>query len=146
MKLRYIGYVLSVGLAVIFISLPACSREEKQHSYLAKNKSGSVEKKRFTPEAEDITTDEADGLKIIKDVINVTFTSTTDEETVKKLVAEVNGKIVGYDKAVNFYQIRLPGVDLKTLDAIRFKLLAKKEVETASRVPVSVQKNYFYVK
>jgi hypothetical protein len=130
----------------MFLTLPACSRGEKQKSYLAKNKSGSVERKFFTPDEDDLIVDRSDGLKIIKDVINVTFKSTVDEETIKRLVAEVDGKIVGYDKSVNFYQIRLPGVDLKTLDATRFKLLAKKEVETATRAPVSVHKNYYYVK
>jgi len=146
MRLRYIGYALSAGLVCVLLTLSACSRGEKQQSYLAKSKSGSVEKKFFTPESEDIIIDKSDGLKIIKDVINVTFKANVDEETIKRLVAEIDGQIVGYDKSVNFYQIRLPGVDLKTLDAKRFKLLAKKEVETASRAPVSVHKNYYYVK
>jgi len=146
MWFRYIGHALSVSLVFIFLTLPACSRGDKHQSYLEKNKSGSVEKKFFTPEPEDIVIDESTGLKIIKDIINVTFKSTADEETIKKLVAEIGGQTVGYDKSVNFYQIRLPGVDLKTLDAKRFKLLAKKEVETASRAPVSVHKDYYYVK
>jgi len=146
MWFKFVGYTLSAGLVFMFLTLSACSRGENHKSYLEKNKSGSVAKKFFTPTTEDIITDKSDGLKIIKDVINVTFKANVDEETVKRLVAGIDGQIVGYDKSVNFYQIRLPGVDLKTLDAKRFQILAKKGVETASRAPVSVHKDFYYAR
>jgi hypothetical protein len=114
---------------------------------MQKSKGGSVAKSFFAPEEDDIIEDRETGLRIIKDVIIVIFTPDTDEATIEKIIASVNGKIVGYNKAVNFYQVRFPGADLATVDSIRLKLLSSfKEVEMTSRSPTSVHKNPFYVK
>ena len=116
-------------------------------SFMSKKEGGSTAKRFFSPSEEDIVKDEDTGLDIIKNVISVTFTPNTSEDTIKKIVSSINGEIVGYDKAVNFYQIRVPNADLQELDRIRMKLLSEhKEVEMASRCAVSVHKNPYYVK
>jgi hypothetical protein len=102
----------------------------------------------FAPSDEDIV-DDADtaGLKIIKDVISVTFRPDTDEISIKKIISSVNGEIVGYDKAVNYYQIRFKGKSLEEVGAIRLGLLATyKEIEIAVTIPVSTHRNPYYVK
>ena len=102
-------------------------------SFMQKGK-GATGKLVYMPPEESIIEDEDTGLNIIKDVINITFKPGTDEATIKKIIASANGEIVGYDKAVNFYQIRLPSADLATVDSVRFKLLSEyKEVELTSR-------------
>ncbi len=101
----------------------------------------------FKPTEEDIIQDEETGLQVIKDVINVTFTSDTTVDTVNKIVQSVGGEIVGYDKRVNLYQIKFTGAELSKVDEIRMKLLGdRKEIEMTSRVSVSVHKDPYYVK
>lgn len=131
---------------IFFVAISGCSDDGKT-TFMQKTKGGSVAKSFFAPKEDDIVEDKETGLKIIKDVISVTFKPDTDEATIEKIIASVNGEIVGYDKAVNFYQIRFPGVDLATLDSIRLKLLGGfKEVELASRSVISVHKNPFYAR
>lgn len=114
---------------------------------MQKGKGGSTGKLAYVPPEEDIVTDADSGLDFIKDTINIIFRPDTDEATVEKIIASANGKVVGYDKAVNFYQIRIPGADLATVDSIRLKLLSDfKEVESTSRAYISVHKDPFYVK
>lgn len=116
-------------------------------TFMQKGKGGSAGKLVYMPPEESIIEDADTGLNIIKDVINITFKPDTDEATVEKIIASANGEIVGYDKAVNFYQIRLPGADLATVDSVRFKLLSEfKEVELTSRSFISAHKNPFYVR
>ena len=133
--------------AIIFpIILSGCSGANET-SFLQKGKHGSTGKLVYRPPEESIIEDADTRLEIIKDVINMTFKPGTDEATVEKIIASANGKIVGYDKAVNFYQIRFPGADLATVDSIRIKLLSEfKEVELTSLAFISVHKNPFYVK
>lgn len=101
----------------------------------------------FKPTDSDIVDDVDTGLKIVKDVISVTFDPRADEETIRKIVSSVNGEIVGYDKSVNLYQIRFRGKDLPAIDDIRKKLLSEnKQVEAAARMSVSVHKDPYYVK
>ena len=102
----------------------------------------------FSPAEEDIVDDaETAGLKIIKDVISVTFKPDTDEKTIEKIISSVNGKIVGYDKAVNYYQVQFKGKSLKEVKAIRQHLLASyKIVEIAVTIPVTTHRNPYYAK
>lgn len=114
---------------------------------MQKGKYGSAGKLIYMPPEESIIKDADTGLDIIKDVINMTFKSDTDEATVEKIIASANGKVVGYDKAVNFYQIQFPGADLAAIESLRIKLLSEfKEVELTSLSFVSVHKNPYYVK
>jgi len=140
---------LCVLFALFFISatvIAGCSKP-MDTSYMNKEGDPSAQKNFFNPTEDDIIEDEETGLRIVKDVINVNFSPKTDEESIKKIIASVNGKIVGYDKTVNLYQIRFPGANLETIDKIRMKLLGEhKEVEMASRCSVSAHKNPYYVK
>ena len=131
---------------VFFAAASGCSDSAKM-AFMQKSKGGSTAKSFFVPKEEDIIVDKDSGLKIIKDVFSVTFKPETDEATIKKIIASVNGKIVGYDKGVNFYQIRLAGVDLATLDKIRLRMLGDfKEVEMTSRSTISVHVDPYYAK
>ena len=140
---RVVLLCCAVILPVILSGCPGAN----EISFMQKGKHGSAGKLVYTPPEESIIEDVDTGLEIIKDVINITFKPGTDEATIEKIIASANGKIVGYDKAVNFYQIRFPGADLPTVDKIRIKLLSEfKEVELTSRSFISVHKNPFYVK
>lgn len=123
-----------------------CS-EEMTPSFMGKGDEGSAAQRFFKPTVDDIVKDEETGLEIVKDVINVNFSTKASEDTIKKIISSLNGEIVGYDKTVNLYQIRFKGKSLKEIDNIRMKLLSEyKEVEMASRLSVSAHKNPYYVK
>lgn len=101
----------------------------------------------FSPTDDDIILDKDTGLKIIKNVISVTFSPSTKKENAEKIIASLNGEIVGYDHSVNYYQVRFAVANIRELDQIRKRLLAQfKQVELASRTSVSVHKNPYYVK
>lgn len=126
--------------------LSGCSDEMGAPSFLSKGGSGSGQMF-FTPPEEDIVEDEATGLKIAKNAINVHFSPKLDEASIKKIISSVNGEVVGYDKSVNLYQLRFPGKSLEEVDKIRMRLLAEyKEVEAASRLAVSAHKNPYYAR
>ncbi len=141
MRLGALGVIACVTLLA-----SGCSDNDKG-SFVHGGKSGAGEKSFFRPTKDDIVTDKESGLKIIKDVINITFSSKAEKEAINKIIASVNGEIVGYDHSVNFYQIRIKGADLPTIDKIRMKLLGDfKEIEVASRCPVSAHKDPYYVR
>ncbi len=132
--------------ALVLLAGTGCSKD-KDRSFISKTGSGSATRSFFVPAEKDIVIDEETGLKIIKNVIIITFSPSTSRETAEKIIASVNGEIVGYDNSVNFYQVRLAGASPQKLDETRKKLLAQfKEVEMASKTTVSVHKNPYYVK
>lgn len=141
-----IGFViLGVIIATAFIFIRG-SDKGKSTAFMQKS-GGSTEKHFFLPTEDDIIDDVETGLKIIKNVINVTFSPDTSSTTINKIIESVDGEIVGYDKAVNLYQIRFTDTDLAAIDKIRMKLLSDfKEVEIASRCSVSVHENPYYVR
>lgn len=101
----------------------------------------------FIPPEEDMVTDEETGLLVVKNVVNITFSSRINRDDAEKTIASLGGEIVGRDAAVNFYQVRFKGADLSRIDAIRDKLLrGNKDVEMATRCPMSVHKNPYYIK
>ena len=101
----------------------------------------------FMPPEEDMVTDEETGLMVVKNVVNITFSSRLSRGDAEKTIASLGGEIVGQDGAVNFYQVRFKGADLARIDAIRGELLrGNKDVEMATRCPMSVHKNPYYVK
>lgn len=144
---------MAAGIGVFFLCVVAIAskfftgtKKGNATSFLQKSGS-STEKRLFLPDEEDIVDDVGTGLKIIKDVINITFSSKTSHSTIQKIIDSVNGEIVGYDKAVNLYQVKIANADLPTIDNIRTKLLSKyKEVEVAARCSVSVHTNPYYIK
>lgn len=137
------GFVVFCVIIAIFITR---SNKGGSASFMQKS-GGSTERHFFLPTEDDIIDDVDSGLRIIKDVINITFSKTTSDSTMHKIIDSVGGEIVGYDKAVNLYQIRLANTDLATIDKIRTMLLSNfKEVELASRCTVSVHENQYYVR
>ena len=137
--------ILGVIIATAFIFIRG-SDKGKSTSFMQKS-GGSKEKRLFLPSEDDTIDDVKSGLKIIKNVINVTFSHDTSSSTIKKIIESVGGEIVGYDKPVNLYQIRFADSDLATIDIIRMKLLRDfKEVELASRISVSVHYDPHYVR
>jgi len=120
----------------IFLSASGCSNNTENSGV-----------KFFTPAEDGLVMDEFTGLMTMKDVISITFSSKTDDETMKNILSSINGEVVGYDKSVKYYQIRFPGSDLQTIENLRLEILGKyKEVELASTIPVSAHKNPYYAK
>lgn len=146
LSFKSIGKIFLSVAVVLSVFLSGCS-DGKKTSFMQKGKRGSTAKSIYIPPEDDIIEDADTGLDIIKNVIVIAFNPDTDEATIEKIIASTNGKIVGYDKAVNFYQVKYPGADLATMDSIRFKLLSGfKEVEMTGRATTSVHKDPYYVK
>jgi len=142
---RWTAGVIAIPVAVTLM-VAGCSDGDRP-SYMQKSKNSSGGSSFFSPAQDDIITDEQTGLKIIKNVINVTFSPETSKKTIEKIVASVKGEIVGYDYSVNFVQIRFKKLELPAIDKMRLKMLGKyKEIESASRCPVSVFKNPYYAR
>ncbi len=129
--------------------LPACV-EEMHGSILDDGSSGSksgMTQKMFVPRPDDLTVEKATGLKVAKNVINITFKRDTDRAIVDTIISSVGGKIVGYDTPAGMYQVMFPGKSLSDLDPIRYQLLKEhKEVEAASRFFVSVYRDPYYIR
>lgn len=131
-------------LAVGFLA--GCEKEGGG-SYIQKGKSGRTGSSFFSPSQEDIVLDKASGLEFVKNVLNINFSPDADQATVEKIIASVDGEIVGYDYSVNFFQVRFKETDANALEEVRMKLLRDyKEVEMASHTPVSAKENPYYVK
>lgn len=129
----------AAALLAILVAVSACSQKKSNWD--------DNPQSFFKPTEADMVDDTDTGLRIVKDVISVTFDPRTDEETINKILSSVNGEIVGYDKSVNLYQARFKGKSLPAIDDIRKKLLSEnKQVEAATRISVSVHKNPYYVK
>lgn len=137
-------------LAALALAIAVCGpgcEKSGDTAYMQKSKTGSGEASFFVPDEKDIITDKDTGLQIIRNVMSVTFSPEADMETINKVVESINGEIVGYDYAVNHFQIRVPGADIRKIDELRMKILGDfREVEMASRCPVSAHKNPYYVK
>ena len=139
-------FVLPV-IPLFFLLLFAGCEKEGGGSYMHKGDGGRTGSKFFIPSEDDIVLDRASGLEFIKNVLNINFSPNADQKTIDKIIASINGEIVGYDYAVNFYQIRLKDMDANTLEEVRMKLLREyKEVEMASHTPVSAKENPYYAK
>ncbi len=122
-----------------------CSKE--MDTSFIQRESFSTAKSLYNPTDNEIVADKETGLEVIKDVINVIFAPETDKDTVNKAISFVQGEVVGYDKAVYLYQIRVKVKNLKELDEVGKKLLGKfKEGELVSKCSVSVHKNPYYVR
>ncbi len=137
-----------LGALVITLSvvplLFGCS-EEKKTNFMGKSQGPPPSF--FSPNEDDIVVEEASGLSFVKDVLNITFSKDTSQETAKRIISSVNATIVGYDYSVNFYQIRFPDTDFKTMQKIKMKMLADhKELELATSTPVSAKKNPYYAR
>jgi len=135
--------------AFLFISLAwgvaGCSKE--MDTSFIQRESFSNAKSLYSPTDNEIVADEDTGLEVIKDVINVIFAPETDKDTINKAISFIQGEVVGYDKAVYLYQIRVKVKSLEELDEVGKRLLGKfKQVELVSKCSVSVHKNPYYVR
>ncbi|MBI3581321.1 MAG: hypothetical protein HY098_04490 [Nitrospinae bacterium] len=137
----------SVGALVVVISLVAaagCSKGSHGHR---QKKGGDDLVSFYSPSQEEVVQDPATGLQVLKNVINVTISKKAPPGAVDKIVASINGEIVGYDKGVGFYQIRVKTANLAETEKIAHKLIADfKEVEMSSISPVSVHVDPYYIK
>ncbi|MBF0170070.1 MAG: hypothetical protein HQK87_03100 [Nitrospinae bacterium] len=101
----------------------------------------------YKPAPDEVIEDPSTGLQIAKEIIYLTFRKQTSKHTAEEIIGSVKGAIVGSDEAAQLYQVRFAGLDLAAIDAIRMKLLADHpEVQVASRLPVSVTKDPYYVR
>ncbi|MDH5676995.1 MAG: hypothetical protein OEZ55_09070 [Nitrospinota bacterium] len=99
----------------------------------------------FIPKPEDLVEDPETGLKVIRGTLNIHFSPKIPREEAEKAIAASGGEIVGYDHAVNFFQVRfkLEGAEL---DKKRIELLSSKNVEMVTATSVSVHEDPYYVK
>ncbi|VAX17678.1 hypothetical protein MNBD_NITROSPINAE01-1227 [hydrothermal vent metagenome] len=146
MKLKKSHLTLTAFLfAGLIWGVAGCSKE-MDTSFIQRD-SFSNAKSLYSPTDNEIVADEDTGLEVIKNVINVIFAPETDKDTINKAISFVQGEVVGYNKAVYLYQVRVKVANLKELDEISKKLLGKfKEVELVSKCSVSVHKNPYYVR
>lgn len=94
------------------------------------------------PSPQDIIKDEETGLLVVKDVIMITFTGGTAQTAIDDIVKGINGKVIGYDKGHNLYQIKIAGANLKDIQSKRLELMAKyRQIEMATIQTVSAAKN-----
>ncbi|HAP66941.1 MAG TPA: hypothetical protein DCQ99_03825 [Nitrospinae bacterium] len=94
------------------------------------------------PSPEDIIKDEETGLLIVKDVIMITFTGDTTQSTIDDIIKGINGKIIGYDKEHNLYQVKVAGANLKDIQSKKLELMTKhRQIEVAMIQTVSAAKN-----
>ncbi len=139
---------LTVRALVIITSLVAvagCSKE--RGSYSLYNKGGDGLSSFYSPSKDDIVQDPNSGLQVLKNVINVTISKKAPPGSIDRVVASINGEIVGYDKGVGFYQIRVKTANLAETEKIALKLITDfKEVEMSSICPVSAHVNPYYIK
>ena len=122
--------VLIVVLIIYFYTSP---------SFEESDSSTPVETKKFAlPKPEDIVLDEDSGLKAVKDVIMIGFSSGTDQATMDNIIKSINGEVIGYDKSVNLYQVKIPGANLKDIKSLGTSLISKyRKVEMATPQTVS---------
>lgn len=140
---------LPVRALVIIIGLVAaagCSKERGSNSLYNKG-GGDGLSSFYSPTKDDIVQDPNSGLQVLKNVINVTISKKAPSDSIDRVVASIKGEIVGYDKRVGFYQIRVKTANLAETEKIALKLITDfKEVEMSSICPVSAHVNPYYVK
>ncbi len=106
------------------------------------------EVKKFTlPAPEDILLDKETGLQVVKNVIMITFSKGTKQSDIDNIIKELNGKIIGYDRDSNLFQVKIPGADFNDIQSKIRSLLGKyRQVEMATPETVSVAKDPYWKK
>src|SRR3990172_11206830 len=106
-----------IGVVIIALSIYVF----KPHS-----PSPNKEVKSFAlPSPEDLVKDEETGLLVVKDVIMITFTGGTEQSAIDDIIKGINGKIIGYDKGHNLYQVKIGGANLKDTQSKTLELMTK---------------------
>ncbi|MBI3813440.1 MAG: hypothetical protein HY279_03100 [Nitrospinae bacterium] len=104
-------------------------------------------KKFALPALEDIVLDKETGLQVVKDVMMITFSKGTEQADIDNIIKELNGRIIGYDRDSNLFQVKIPGADFKDIQSKRQSLLGKyRQVEMATPETVSVAKDPYWKK
>ncbi len=143
-SIRWTIRALVIGMSLV--AAAGCYKEKGSHSHGQKD-GGDDLSSFYSPAKDDIVQDPSTGLQVLKNVINVTISKKAPPGAIDKVVASINGEIVGYDKGAGFYQIRVKTDDLVETEKIALKLIADfKEVEMSSISPVSAHVNPYYVK
>lgn len=94
------------------------------------------------PSPQDLIKDEETGLLAVKDVIMITFTGGTTQSAIDDIIKNINGKIIGYDKGYNLYQVKIEGANLNDIKSKRLELMTKyRQIEMAAIHTVSAAKN-----
>lgn len=94
------------------------------------------------PSSEDLVKDEETGLLVVKDVMMITFSGGTEQSAIDDIIKGINGKIIGYDKEHNLYQVKIAGANLKDTQSKTLELMTKyRQIEVAMVQTVSAAKN-----
>jgi hypothetical protein len=102
-------------------------------------------KKFALPAPEDIVLDKETGLQVVKDVMMITFSKGTEQAAIDNIIKDLNGRIIGYDRDSNLFQVKIPGADFKDIQSKRQLLLGKyRQVEMATPETVSVAKDPYW--
>ncbi|MBI5747605.1 MAG: hypothetical protein HZA00_00655 [Nitrospinae bacterium] len=131
-KLSIISSIIGLVVIALFIYLfmpqsPATSKKIKSFAL---------------PSPEDLVKDEETGLLVVKDVIMITFTGGITQSTIDDIIKDINGKIIGYDKEHNLYQVKIAGANLNDIQSKKLELMTKyRQVEMATIQTVSAAKN-----
>jgi len=106
------------------------------------SKSNKEIKKFALPSPQDIIKDEETGLLVVKNVIMITFTGDSTQSAIDDIIKNINGKIIGYDKGYNLYQVKIEGANLNDIKSKRLELMTKyRQIEMAAIHTVSAAKN-----
>lgn len=94
------------------------------------------------PSPSDIIKDEETGLLAVKDIIMITFGSDATQSIIDDIIKDINGNVIGYDKAYNLYQVKIPGANLNDIKSKRLEIMTKyRQIEMAAIQTVSAAKN-----
>ena len=131
-KISIISSIIGLVVIALFIYL-----------FMPHSPSPNKEVKSFAlPSPQDLIKDEETGLLAVKDVIMITFTGGTDQSTIDDIIKNINGKIIGYDKGYNLYQVKIEGANLNDIKSKRLELMTKyRQIEMAAIHTVSAAKN-----
>ena len=131
-KLSIISSIIILAVIALFIYL-----------FMPQSPGPVKEAKSFAlPSPEDLVKDEETGLLVVKDVIMITFTGGTTQSTIDDIIKGINGKIIGYDKGYNLYQVKIAGANLNDIQSKKLELMTKyRQVEMAAIQTVSAAKN-----
>lgn len=110
-------------------------------------KSQEEVKKFALPAPEDIVMDKETGLQVVKDVMMITFSKGTEQADINNIIKELNGKIIGYDRDSNLFQVKIAGADFNDIQLKRQSLIGKyRQVEMATPETVSAAKDPYWKK
>ena len=137
--------VFALVFVISLVAAGGCSKDKNSQGLQQNNGEGASSF--YSPAKDDIVKDPDTGLDVLKNIINVTISKKAPPGAIDRIVASVKGEVVGYDKGAGFYQIRVKAANLGETEKIARQLIINfKEVEVASKCPVSVHVDPYYVR